>query len=239
MQLSRTDFNLPDWLTVILRILIVAIMPLALVLINARLLMFPVYMNWEYKRPDFPPDDFGFTTSDRLTYAPLALEYLFNDQGVEFLAQQTQADGTPVYNERELSHMDDVKAVTQMLIRTGVILVTIYLVSVALLALSPRTRPALSRSLIWGGIVTIAVILIGIFLTLTAFDWLFAEFHHLFFTGDTWLFPTSDTLIRLFPQQFWVDAFALMFGGALLEAALIAGLMVWRLRRTNQSEEVK
>jgi uncharacterized membrane protein len=53
----------------------------------------------------------------------------------------------------------------------------------------------------------------------------------LFFEGSTWLFPTSDTLIRLFPQQFWVDAFVLMFGGALLEALVIGGLMWWLLRR--------
>src|SRR5262245_22226279 len=147
MQVSRTGFTLPNWLTVILRVVIVAVMPFALILINARILMSPTYLDWEYNRPDFPPDDFGFTTADRLTYAPLALDYLFNDQGVEFLAQQTQADGTPVYNERELSHMDDVKNVTQMLIRVGVGLVAIYFVSVTLLAISPRTRSALMRSL--------------------------------------------------------------------------------------------
>jgi uncharacterized membrane protein len=35
----------------------------------------------------------------------------------------------------------------------------------------------------------------------------------LFFTGDSWLFLYSDTLIRLFPMRFWQDAF--LFAGAL------------------------
>jgi hypothetical protein len=34
-------------------------------------------------------------------------------------------------------------------------------------------------------------------------------------------------LIRLFPIEFWTDAFALMFGGALLEAILV-GVLMWR-----------
>src|SRR5262245_58814514 len=109
MQTSQTGFILPGWLIVILRVVVVAVMPFALILINARALMTPAYLNWEYNRPDFPPDEFGFSTADRLKYAPLALDYLFNDQGIEFLGQQKQGDGTPVYNERELSHMSDVK----------------------------------------------------------------------------------------------------------------------------------
>ena len=32
---------------------------------------------------------------------------------------------------------------------------------------------------------------------------------NLFFTGNSWLFYYSDTLIRLFPIRFWQDAFLL------------------------------
>lgn len=231
MEESSKGFKLPGWATLTLRIIIVGALPLVLVLINARVLMTDVFMKWEYNRPDFEPDPFGFTTQDRLTYGPLALDYLFNDQGIDFLAKLKQHDGTPLYNPRELSHMNDVKGVTQMLARFGVTLVVVYAIALALLAFSQAARPALLRSLVWGGIVTIAVILLGLFLTITSFDWLFTEFHRLFFTGDSWLFPVTDTLIRLFPEPFWIDAFALMFGGALLEAALIGVLSMVAVRR--------
>jgi integral membrane protein (TIGR01906 family) len=55
------------------------------------------------------------------------------------------------------------------------------------------------------------------------FDWLFTAFHHIFFTGDTWLFFYSDTLIRLFPMEFWMNLFiALGFF-----SILFSGILIW------------
>jgi integral membrane protein (TIGR01906 family) len=230
MSVEKKRSFLPGWVVIILRIILVAALPLVLVLVNARVLMSGAFLQWEYNRPNFSPDPFGFTVQDRLAYAPLALDYLFNDQGTDFLGKQTKPDGSPVYNERELSHMDDVKGVVQELTRFGLTLVGVYILSLVLMSISAGSRPALYRSLFWGGIATVVVIVLALVITATSFEWLFTEFHRLFFTGNTWIFPTSDTLIRLFPEQFWVDAFALMFGGAMLEAIILGGVM-WRLNR--------
>ena len=51
------------------------------------------------------------------------------------------------------------------------------------------------------------IVVIGIAIDPNVFWNFFAGFHHLFFTGDSWLFLFSDTLIRLFPIRFWQDAF--------------------------------
>src|SRR5690606_19251850 len=40
-----------------------------------------------------------------------------------------------------------------------------------------------------------------------SFDQLFVYFHRLFFEDGTWTFSQSSTLIRLFPFEFWRDAF--------------------------------
>jgi integral membrane protein (TIGR01906 family) len=217
-------FSLSRWLEVVLHVILTAALPILLILINARLMMSNAYLRWEYNRPNFPPDPYGFTREDRLTYAPLALAYLFNDAGIEFLAEQTFPDGSPLYSERALSHMDDVKAVTQGLIRFGLGLLAVYTLSAALMAASPPARPVLFRAVFWGSLLTIALILLGLAVTASSFDWLFTQFHALFFVGDSWIFPTSDTLIRLFPEQFWIDAFVLVFGGSLLEAFILAVL---------------
>jgi hypothetical protein len=64
-------------------------------------------------------------------------------------------------------------------------------------------------------------------LVLLAFPVFFTGFHRIFFSGDTWLFLYSDTLIRLFPLQFWQDA---SLGLALLTLAqALAGIGVWRV----------
>ncbi len=51
------------------------------------------------------------------------------------------------------------------------------------------------------------IVVVGIAIDPDIFWNFFAGFHSLFFTGDSWLFSYSDTLIRLFPIRFWQDAF--------------------------------
>ena len=40
---------------------------------------------------------------------------------------------------------------------------------------------------------------------LLGFDGFFVRFHEVFFAGDTWRFNNADTLIRIYPEQFWQD----------------------------------
>src|SRR5688572_24787681 len=104
----RAGFAVPAWLAAILQVIIAALL---LVLINAGLLMFPAFMRWEYTRPGFPADPYGFTTEDRLEYGPRGLAYLFNNEGIDYLGDLKFENGDPVFNERELGHMHDVKLV--------------------------------------------------------------------------------------------------------------------------------
>jgi integral membrane protein (TIGR01906 family) len=53
---------------------------------------------------------------------------------------------------------------------------------------------------------TLGLIMTIIVLALGAWDMFFDTFHELFFEAGTWRFEFSDTLIRLFPEQFWFDA---------------------------------
>jgi integral membrane protein (TIGR01906 family) len=126
--------------------------------------------------------------------------------------------------------MSDVRNVTRGLVRFGFTLMGIWTVFVVLLALDPAARSTLYRALLFGSFLTAALIVLGLVAVATSFNWLFTQFHALFFEGDSWLFRYSDTLIRLYPERFWVDAFALMFGGTLLEAVVLGGVM-WRLLR--------
>lgn len=223
-------FPLPEWLAGIAHLVIVAALPLLLVLLNARVFMSNIYLRWEYNRRNFPEDPYGFTTEERLEYGSQGLAYLFNNEGPEFLSGLTFADGSPLFNAREVSHMQDVKNVTRRLSRFGYGLIAGYLTCVVLLAVKPGTRPLLFSGLLVGSMLTVALIVLGLVVTATSFNWLFTQFHGLFFEGNTWIFPHSDTLIRLYPEQFWIDAFALVFGGALLQALILAVIM-WRLTR--------
>jgi len=201
-------FTLLSWLVSIL-------VPLALIGLGLRILLTPLFLRVEYNIPYFPPDEYGFTKADRLKWAPYALDYLVNSEDISYLRDLKFEDGTPLYKERELSHMEDVKRVTQRALR-------VWYISLALLALLgvwawfggwwPAYRLGLMRGgwLMVGLAVTVGlIVLVGIALNPNVFWNFFAAFHSLFFEGDSWLFLYSDTLIRLFPIRFWQDAFLL------------------------------
>ncbi len=198
--------NILSWLVTIL-------VPIALIGLGIRALLTPVFLNVEYNMPYFPPDDYGFSKADRLKWAPYALDYLVNNADISYLGDLKFDDGTPLYNERELSHMSDVKRVTKNALN-------IWYISLALLLMlgiwswrgdwTQTYRQGLMRGgwLMVGLSVAIGlIVVIGIAIDPDIFWNFFAGFHSLFFTGDSWLFSYSDTLIRLFPIRFWQDAF--------------------------------
>src|SRR5690349_11070376 len=120
-------------LRITIRIFLALVVPLLLVLGGARLVMTALYLNLEYNRPGFPADFYGFSTEDRLRYAPFALNYLMNAEGIAYLGDLTFDDGSPLFNGRELGHMADVKVVTQTVFGIGVAVFLLALLSGAVL----------------------------------------------------------------------------------------------------------
>lgn len=209
----------PVWVRVAVVVLTVLI-PVVFLLTNVRLLLTPAYVDLAYRLPAFPDDPFGLTRTERVGQARVALAYLLNDAGPEFLGDLRFPDGAPVYNQRELRHMVDVKRLVQIALRLWVAVVVLAVVSgIALWRFHPG--PAAATGLLYGSRLTLilmAVLGIGL---LATFSTVFVGFHRIFFEGDTWLFLYSDTLIRLFPERFWQDAFLTLAGLTLAEAAAL------------------
>lgn len=201
--------------------------PVLLTLIGARLAMTTIFLRFEYNRPDFPEDAYGFTQEDRLHYASLTLNYLLNDESIDFLERLTFSDGSPLFTQRELTHMEDVKAVTHgafgTLIWGGFSTCGV----AALLWYKSMSRYTLRLALIAGLSLTLVVIGAIVMITVAAWDVFFTSFHQLLFESGTWRFYYSDTLIRLFPERFWFDA-ALLTGGFASTVAFVMLLLAWR-----------
>ncbi|NMC53859.1 MAG: TIGR01906 family membrane protein [Chloroflexi bacterium] len=194
--------------------------PFFLIMLGVRLLMTPLFLQFEYNlRPGFPSDPYGFTTADRLRWGGLSVEYLVNDADLSFLADQELEPGIPLYNERELSHMLDVKVLVQQASKIWYLQIGTFII-LGIWAWKARWLADYLRGFSRGGWLTIGLIVTALVFVLTSFNALFTAFHQLFFTGDTWLFLYTDSLIRLFPLMFWQDAFILVgvicLGGGLL-----------------------
>jgi len=177
-----------------------------------RILLTPIYYTVEYNMPYFPADEYGFTKQDRLRWAKPSVEYLVNSADISYLADLQFEIGGPIYNERELGHMADVKNVVQGALRAWYVSL-VGLITVAVLAWSQKWLPEYLNGLRYGGWWMIYLALglgviagAGILINPDIFWEFFFLFHKIFFEGDSWLFYYSDTLIRLFPIRFWQDA---------------------------------
>ena len=214
---SEAIYKVIGWIVTVLA-------PFAIVLTAVRILLTPVWVHLEYRMPWFPEDPYGFTQADRLKWSLISLDYLLNDEGIEFLADTRFEDDVPIYNQRELGHMVDVKNVV-----TGAL--TLWWVSIALIILIGL----LSRWGDWGDIfrvslargswITIGLVGAILLFVVLAFGLFFRYFHEIFFPPGTWTFLNSDTLIRLFPMQFWQDAFLWVGGLAILISLWLISLV--------------
>ena len=207
------------------------LVPLALIGLGVRLLLTRTFTQIEYTLPGFPPDEYGFVTQDRLRWGPYGVNYLLNDSEISYLGDLKFADGSPLFNQRELSHMHDVKVVTRGALRAWYFILAAMLI-LGLGAWRFKWLGIYRDALRSGGWLTLALAAaVGLIATMGAagsgdvFWTFFSDFHAIFFKGDSWLFLDSDTLIRLYPVRFWQDA-VLSIGviAAIGATALIVGL---------------
>jgi integral membrane protein (TIGR01906 family) len=188
----------------ILKTLLVLLIPILLVLGSVRLLATDAYLAFEYGRTSFPPDSYGFTSQQRFILASTNIHYVRAHLPNDELSKQT-LNGVPVYNEREVTHMADVKAVFQVILRVWQVGFILFLL-LGFVFWEKGERMALASALQSGGLLTSGTILTIALLAIFAWQTWFDLFHRFFFVPGSWLFAYSDTLIRLFPVEFWFDA---------------------------------
>jgi len=219
------------------RWLIVIAMPFMIGLGAIRAVIMWDYPAWEYQR--IPSDQFGFTDEERLEMAQATLTYLQRPEPaaqVIFMLEDLRLPGTDdsLYNEREIDHMIDVKVVADAMWRVAQVAIVIVTAGVLFLVARPFSRREAYRGIFHGGLATTAVLLtIGLLIGL-AWEFFFIQFHELLFPPGTWVFARTDSLIRLFPEQFWFDVGVIISGSALVTGILTAALGYGLLKGSEQ-----
>lgn len=115
----------------------------------------------------------------------------------------------PLFNEKELHHMADVKVLfglaNQGRTVAGAILLILPLLGLWLAG--NAILPRLGMLLTAGGILTVVILGLAGLLSLVDFSGAFVAFHELAFSNDDWMLdPRTDYLIMLYPEGFWLDA---------------------------------
>lgn len=212
--------------------------PVVISVLSILVLLSPLFINLEYRRPGFPEDSYGFSTTERLDFGNQTRRYLISNDPIDDLQQLVFENGDPIYIERELSHLEDVKNVLQGVLRVFYGAAAV-LVLGGLAAYFREWQQDYLKAIILGGKLTAGIVVMILVLTVVSFQALFTNFHLLFFEGDSWLFFYSDTLIRLFPVQFWQDIFV-VFGILTLAGGILAGwVLPARLEKREKNKTIR
>lgn len=223
-------------LLTIVRWLIILAMPFFLGLGTIRAIINWDYPAFEYNR--IAPDMFGFTPEQRLELARGTLDYLQRPEpAVEVInlleALRLPDRDRPLYNEAEIGHMIDVKNLTDVIKRIAYVAGGIVVAGLAILLIPRRTRYYGWRTLMWAGLATVIALAAIALAILIAWPIFFVQFHELLFPPETWTFAYTDSLIRLFPEQFWFDIGVMISVTTLVLGALVALVGYVMVRRSR------
>jgi integral membrane protein (TIGR01906 family) len=212
----------------VMQVLLAVCFPVILLVLAVRAVASPLFLWVEYNRPGFPGDGYGFSSDDRMTYGSYAVDYLSNWAGPRYLGELVNRSGDKLFGDGEVSHMADVKLVILSAFGAGVLLILLSLIAV--IYLRRRSPGGVRRGLFAGSIITLVIIISLGVLAVLGWEQFFAQFHSVFFASGTWTFSLQDTLIRLFPAQFWVDG-GIVIAGLVLLASLVTLILTWPTRK--------
>lgn len=210
--------------------------PVFLVTANLRLVtQSPWLYEYGFRTYDAPSRT-GLPMEQLLSAADQTRRYFLSDE--KSLSVTVDRDGRSVslYNEREVSHMADVKGLFRMAQRveelaSGFLLAFIGL---GLWLLKRRFIPHLLEAAFLGGILTVALVLAAGAGALLDFNALFLQFHLVSFANDLWqLDPARDRLIQMYPAEFFRDATMAIGGLTLLEGNLLWAVAAGLRARTK------
>ncbi|GAA1665550.1 hypothetical protein GCM10010977_05080 [Citricoccus zhacaiensis] len=218
----------------VLQVLLAIFFPIVVLIAAVRAVASPLFLWIEYHRPGFPADELGFTTEDRLTYGSAGMDFLFNAAPPRYLGDLTH-QGNQLFTDTEVSHMADVKLV--MLISMAVGAVLGLLCIVFMIVLARTAKGGIRRSLFAGSVWMLVVLIALAVLAVLGWEQFFATFHSLFFADGTWTFQATDALIRLYPNQFWMDA-GIGIAALVLVTLIVTLICTWPTRRRRHESRL-
>jgi len=228
--------RLPTALSVLVAILV----PPLLVLTSLRIVANDWIVHFEYRWGGVPADRYGLTRGERTDLALTGLRSILpGGEGVALLRNARLPEGGPAFNEREIGHMEDVRTLVGVAFRVHLAALLALAALALALAVRPARRAIVPTGLRFGAAATLAVAtLVGLYM-LVGWGSFFTRFHEVFFEGESWRFPTSDTLIRLYPDELWIGVAAFIAGGTVVLAALlaVAGTLWLRVVRGTPDKE--
>ena len=196
-----------DWIRGVLSLAFVVLLPLLVISTSLRSLV----TDRDLLLQGFRDNQVGRTTGlDQPQLERIADAFVAYFQGPPGQIQMQVTVGgqsRPLFNQREVEHMEDVQALIQWFLRMQIVCAILVVIRVGFAVVVDRSPALLGRDLLWSAALMVGlVVLVGV-LSLVDFTELWTRFHQIAFRNDLWqLDPRTDYLIMLFPEPFWFTA---------------------------------
>lgn len=155
------------------------------------------------------------------------LDYI-KGTGQELDTIKAEVDGVErqVFNDKEITHMVDVRNLFDFAIALRDISILILLLITLALILCYKNKALLLKLLANAYIffikVTVAIVLILTIISFINFTWVWDFFHIIFFNNDLWLLdPETDIMVVMLPEEL----FSAIVSKVVLQTAAIAGIL--------------
>ncbi|HEY1167682.1 MAG TPA: DUF1461 domain-containing protein [Candidatus Limnocylindrales bacterium] len=196
--------------------------PCVIVAVAVLLFLNPVWVGFDQNRND---------VSGLTGYSPAQVEQITGSILSDLVFGppnfDVTANGAPVLDLRERSHMADVRTV---LLGLGFVAL-VAAVLLALVGVASRGRRWFWLAAAAGArVLAVGVIVVGLAFAVF-FDQAFSLFHEIFFAPGTYTFdPRTEKLVQLFPDQFWSET-SVALAAVVLALAVVVALVGRRLGR--------
>lgn len=169
----------------------------------------PGYYEKEYAKYNVT-EDVNMEMEDLLDVTHEMMAFLRGDRAD--LHVPTIVDGQPreFFNEREIAHMEDVQGLFLAAIALRRACMIGIVAAVALLfALKADVKRLLPKTICAGTLLFFTILAALALVISTNFTKYFVIFHEIFFNNDLWMLdPSTDLLINIVPEPFFVDTAA-------------------------------
>jgi len=202
-------------------LLTVLVFPFVAVGLSVRLAFTETAVELLYR--GLPPDRWGMKEEKRLELAKLGLKAVLSEEGMrEF--KEARLGRRKAFREKEVRHMEDVARLLEVFFPAVFFLGLLWLFGVSYL----RDR----KVLFWSGLWSLLLLSLIALLVFVNYEKAFELFHLLLFDPYSWRFRDEDTLLRVYPMEFWFKATLLV---AVVSASLSLAVMTvgWWGRRTR------
>ncbi|MDZ7838159.1 MAG: DUF1461 domain-containing protein [Actinomycetota bacterium] len=143
----------------------------------------------------------------------------------------------PPFTLQEISHLKDVRVLTNWLLAVFYISAALFAVSLVMLFYSNKAK--FIRSAGWSlvtGTSLVMILLVFLYLFSSNFMFLFEKFHQIFFPQGNYIFPADSLLITLFPMGFFYQYFLKLItaSGIMWLFSLLLGIILLKTERIKK-----